>query len=126
MIREVCKGFVKPILVDADALRPKVIEPMMLRSNWVVTPHLGELKRLADGQKCEDYEVSFPGVILRKGPHPKVLSGGKTFHLFSGSSVLSRGGSGDLLSGIIGSLLARGIVSVRMCRTRSSVAWSCV
>jgi hydroxyethylthiazole kinase-like uncharacterized protein yjeF len=108
LIREVCKGFTKPVLVDADALRPLVIEPLMQRSNWVVTPHLGEWKRLANGQKCEDYEVSFPGVILRKGPHPKVLSGGKVLHLFSGSSVLARGGSGDLLSGIIGSLLARG------------------
>ena len=35
--------------------------------------------------------------------------------MFSGSSVLARGGSGDLLSGIIGSLIARGDRSLVDC-----------
>ena len=50
-----------------------------------------------------------------EGASPKVLSAGSVLHLFSGSSLLARGGSGDLLSGIIGSLMARGEWSLADC-----------
>ena len=45
---------------------------------------------------------------MRKGAHQQVIYDGAILHLFSGSSLLARGGSGDIPSGIVGSLLARG------------------
>ena len=108
LIREVAKLFSKPILLDADALRSQIIEPLKDRENLVLTPHAGELERLAEKQSVESYLSDLAGILVQKGPHPQVLSNGSRLYLFSGSSVLARGGSGDLLSGVIGSLLARG------------------
>ena len=111
LIREVAKLFPKPVLLDADALRSQIIEPLKDRKNLVLTPHVGELERLLEKQTLESYLSGFAGILVKKGPHPQVLTKASRLHLFSGSAVLARGGSGDLLSGIIGSLLARG------CRT---------
>ena len=74
----------------------------------MLTPHSGELERLLEKQTLESYLSGFAGILVKKGPHPQVLSKASRLHLFSGSAVLARGGSGDLLTGIIGSLLARG------------------
>ena len=74
----------------------------------MLTPHTGELERLLEKQTLDSYLPGFAGILVKKGPHPLVLTKTSRLHLFSGSAVLARGGSGDLLSGIIGSLLARG------------------
>jgi hydroxyethylthiazole kinase-like uncharacterized protein yjeF len=108
LIREVAKLFSKPVLLDADGLRPQIIEPLKDRKNLVLTPHAGELERLQEKQTVDSYLTGFAGILVKKGPHPQVLTKASRLHLFSGSTVLARGGSGDLLSGIIGSLLARG------------------
>ena len=108
LIREVCKLFSGSILLDADALRPEIIDSCENKDRFVLTPHEGELKRISGKKEVEEYLADFPGVILRKGPHSQVLFGESVLHLFSGTSLLARGGSGDLLSGIIGSLMARG------------------
>ena len=115
LVREVCNHFSKPVLLDADALRPEIIDSLKNQNQAVLTPHAGELDRIRGEKDSFQYAAAFPGVILRKGPHPQVISAGSTLHLFSGSSLLARGGSGDLLSGIIGSLMARGGRSLPDC-----------
>jgi NAD(P)H-hydrate epimerase len=42
-----------------------------------------------------------------KGPVTRIMSGASTYHSFFGGPVLARGGSGDLLAGLIGGLLAQ-------------------
>jgi len=108
LIREVCQLFNGPMLLDADALRPEIITPLKSLRNIVLTPHDGELERLSGALGGDAFISSFPGVLLRKGAHPIVHFCNEQLHLFSGSSLLARGGSGDLLSGIVGSLIARG------------------
>ena len=115
LIREVCKLFAKPMLLDADALRQEIIDPLKSKEQLVITPHAGELARLLKGQQIDEYLTDYAGVILRKGPHSSLINAGSVVHLFCGSSLLARGGSGDLLSGIIGSLLARGQWSIADC-----------
>jgi NAD(P)H-hydrate epimerase len=115
LIREACKLFSGSILLDADALRHEIIDCCENKVRFVLTPHEGELKRISEKKKVEEYLADFPGVILRKGPHSQVFFGGSVLHLFSGTSLLARGGSGDLLSGIIGSLMARGGRSLGDC-----------
>lgn len=115
LVREACKLLKKPVLLDADALRPEIVDPLREKHQLVLTPHAGELTRLCGKQSVEDYLAAFPGLILLKGPHPKIVSAGSILHLFSGSSLLARGGSGDLLSGIIASLMARGERSLCVC-----------
>jgi NAD(P)H-hydrate repair Nnr-like enzyme with NAD(P)H-hydrate dehydratase domain len=46
-------------------------------------------------------------VFVRKGPITRVVYGDVTYHSFFGGPVLARGGSGDLLAGLIGGLLAQ-------------------
>lgn len=115
LIREACKLFSGPILLDADALRSEIIQTLQSLERIILTPHEGELVRIASEKGKESFVTSFPGVLLRKGAHPHIYYEGKEVHLFSGSSVLARGGSGDLLSGIIGSLIARGDRSLVDC-----------
>ncbi len=115
LIRELCKLFPKPVLLDADALRPEIIDSIENKKQLVLTPHAGELARLSGDLDIEKYILSFSGVILRKGAHSQVISSGSVLHLFCGTSLLARGGSGDLLSGIIGSLLAKGRGSLTDC-----------
>jgi hydroxyethylthiazole kinase-like uncharacterized protein yjeF len=115
LIREVCKLFEKPILLDADALRREIIEPIKNNKQLVITPHAGEINRLLRDEDIGTYLATLKGVLLKKGPHSSIISLGSNLHIFAGSSLLARGGSGDLLSGIIGSLLSRGQWSVADC-----------
>ena len=106
LIREVCKLFDGPILLDADALRPEVIESLPAKEKTVLTPHQGEFNRISEN-KPDAFLNSYPGVMLLKGPHSRVCYDHSVLNLFCGSSLLARGGSGDILSGIIGALMAR-------------------
>ena len=108
LIREVCQLFSGPILLDADGLRPEIIDALQSLEKIVLTPHEGELARLSGKQSPDEFISSFPGILLRKGAHPQIHYSKSLLHLFGGSSLLARGGSGDLLSGIIGALIARG------------------
>lgn len=108
LVREVVKLFSGPILLDADALRPRILDAIEPQDNLVLTPHAGEIKRLAEGLDPMNFARSFAGVVLAKGSRTVIFGGGRALHLFCGSSLLARGGSGDLLSGIVSALMARG------------------
>lgn len=84
----------------------------------VLTPHLGEMSRIC-GLDCKEIEENAAEickvyaerkncVLLLKG-HRSYISDGKSVYLNTvGNSRLSKGGSGDVLSGIIAGLLAWG------------------
>ena len=50
---------------------------------------------------------ALPAVVIAKGPVTRVCDGGAIYHSFFGGPVLSRGGSGDVLAGLTGGLLAQ-------------------
>ncbi len=52
-------------------------------------------------------------VIVLKGPVTRISDGERVFHSFFGGPVLARGGSGDLLAGLVGGLLAQSGVAER-------------
>jgi NAD(P)H-hydrate epimerase len=109
----------QPLLLDADALYWLTKNPVQ-RSNWVLTPHPGEAARLlgcetADVQNdrfaaCEALQQRYGGVIVLKGAGTLVGSGGsQPVALCSdGNPGMASGGSGDVLSGVIGAFLAQG------------------
>lgn len=88
-----------PLLLDADALRPDIVAAATGKS-LVCTPHEGEWRRVSGA-------VPAGAVVVRKGPLTRVTSAGMTFVSPHGGPVLARGGSGDLLAGLIGGLLAQ-------------------
>lgn len=96
---EIAKGSPRPLVIDADALQPEIVAAG--GAARVLTPHAGEFARI---------EAAIPAgaVTVRKGPITRIEAGGAVYHSFFGGPVLARGGSGDLLAGLIGGLVAQG------------------
>jgi NAD(P)H-hydrate epimerase len=94
-----------PLVIDADALQPEIVREGKARR--ILTPHAGEYARVAGGLGLADFCRSLPGVVVAKGPVTRVSAGDAVYHSFFGGPVLSRGGSGDLLAGLAGGLLAQ-------------------
>ena len=106
-----------PLVIDADALTMIGKNMELLRSRrfpTILTPHEGEFRRL--GGRLEkgrlDAAVSFtrqyPNVILiLKGYGTLIGHQGKITVNPTGSPAMAKGGSGDVLSGILGAMLAQ-------------------
>ncbi|MFC3874829.1 NAD(P)H-hydrate dehydratase [Neisseria musculi] len=116
----------EPLLLDADALtllarHPEAAAQAGRRGNVILTPHPAEAARLlgistadvqADrGQAAECISRRFNAYTVLKGRHTSICApNGSLLHTNrSGNPGLAAAGSGDVLSGIIGSLLAQSI-----------------
>ena len=104
-----------PVLLDADALRPEIIEALARPELAILTPHAGELARLAGGEAPNDADAlkgfcrEKGGVtMIVKGSLSRVCDAERVLINYRGGPVLARGGSGDLLAGIAGGLLTKG------------------
>ena len=108
----------KPLLLDADGLKAFGEFKRQLRVPVVFTPHAGEYKALVGHSPPTDLEAKIEdvlksakvlgGTILLKGD-VDVISDGKRVKLnFTGNPGMTVGGTGDVLSGIVGALLANG------------------
>jgi hydroxyethylthiazole kinase-like uncharacterized protein yjeF len=102
---EIVRSSPVPLVIDADALQPDIVRAGT--APRILTPHEGEFARIAFGANIRELCAALPGVVIRKGPVTSVCDGGALYHSFFGGPVLSRGGSGDLLSGLVGGLLAQ-------------------
>ena len=112
------KGKTRPTVLDADALSlydGKAERPI------VFTPHLGEFRTLAGDQLADaaandrwaaaaKAALKLRGCLLLKGV-PTIIADtrGPALVVASGNPGLATGGSGDVLAGFIGALLARGL-----------------
>ena len=109
-----------PVIVDADGLTILAAHPELVVNRGaptVLTPHAGEFARLA-GSPPGDDRVSatrkladaFGATVLLKGNVTVVAEPGGPVYLNSaGQSWAATAGSGDVLSGMIGALLAAGL-----------------
>jgi hydroxyethylthiazole kinase-like uncharacterized protein yjeF len=104
-----------PLVLDADALRPEVVAAAGGRS-VICTPHAGEFQRLGGRAGLRSATVNTPDpqvVVVLKGSITRVIceagrsETGPTYYSPFGGPVLARGGSGDILAGLIGGLLAQ-------------------
>jgi NAD(P)H-hydrate epimerase len=105
------------VLLDADALNilallwQQGLIPEAACASWVLTPHAGELKRLCEATATPDAQKlaeKLGAVIVAKGPGTRVFSPFQEYRSTSGTAALAKAGTGDVLCGIIGSLLAQG------------------
>lgn len=112
-----CKA---PLVCDADALNIAAAEGLELPDcPTVITPHLGEMSRLTGKPIGEiqtslvETAVSFArerGVVcLMKDARSIISDGKRTFVNLSGTSAMAKGGSGDVLTGVVAALLAYGL-----------------
>jgi ADP-dependent NAD(P)H-hydrate dehydratase len=116
----------KPMVIDADALNylaslgkwPKDFKPKA-----VMTPHPGEMKRLAKlfGQSqvpadeagrieiATKAATEFGQIIVLKGHQTVVTDAKKLYINKTGDSSLSKAGAGDVLTGVLASLIGQGM-----------------
>ena len=95
-----------PLVLDADALRPEVLAPARGRT-VICTPHAGEYQRLGGRAGLQPTSGEAKVIAVLKGPMTRVTDGKIIYHSPFGGPVLARGGSGDILAGLIGGLLAQ-------------------
>ena len=92
---------------------------MCLPSNWVITPHAGECSRMTGIERREIEQFPLRNItqiakemqcIVHLKSVPACSSDGtKTYLTRTGNPGMATAGSGDILSGMIGALLSRGI-----------------
>ncbi len=121
-VHHLVAGASVPTVVDGDALSAlgdtaaAVIGQRKARDTLVLTPHDGEFARLAGEPPGDDRVAAARGlaarlgaVVLLKGPTTVVASPeGEVRLAHAGDQRLATAGTGDVLSGTIGALLARG------------------
>lgn len=114
------RGINIPCVIDADAIHAVARDKRVLNKSFVVTPHANEFQVLT-GVKPDDkdldknislvkrFAAQLNTVILLKG-HVDIISDGKQVLLnHTGNPYMTKGGTGDVLAGIVGSLLAQGV-----------------
>jgi hydroxyethylthiazole kinase-like uncharacterized protein yjeF len=113
-----------PMVVDADALNLLAAGPVSevkYRDNWILTPHPGEAARLLGCSTAEVQQDRFAAVIeiQRRYGGAVILKGAGTLVADNdndlpglcayGNAGMATGGMGDVLSGVLGALLAQGL-----------------
>lgn len=111
-----------PLVLDADALNCISENPCILkkaRAPVIITPHPGEMARLtrqsvkevnsAREKTAADFAKEYGVVTVLKGAGTIIASPyGRIMINYTGNSGMATGGSGDVLAGMIASLLAQG------------------
>ena len=123
LVRDVLKCAACPLVLDADALNVAARHCLLTTdrnaSSCVITPHPGEFARLT-GRSIEDVEqhreeaavefaVTHRVIVVLKGPGTIVTDGTHLYRNTTGNSGMGTGGSGDVLTGILTSLLGQGL-----------------
>lgn len=114
-----------PLLLDADIFYHPLITTLLKRENIILTPHPKEFTELLHVSNIANISVEelqnnrfkyaglfaqkYPNcVLILKGANVIIAQDDKIFVNHSGTNVLAKGGSGDVLAGLIASLLAQG------------------
>lgn len=126
LVQSVITNCKKPLVIDADALncicnKPEILKN--LKAPAIITPHPGEMARLLHStpktvnsnreNTAINFAKKFGVVTVLKGAGTIIASpDGEVYINHTGNSGMATGGSGDVLSGIIGSLLAQGAAPI--------------
>ncbi len=122
VITGILKKWSLPLVLDADALNV-IDDPVKVFKGYkgplLITPHPGEMARLV---KCDPSDIAGRSmaaaelaesagitVVLKGRPTVVFTHDGRSCTIPAGNSGLATGGSGDILTGIVASLLAQGM-----------------
>ena len=116
-----------PIVIDADAINILATHKawmQQLPAGCILTPHIGEFERL-EGASSDSYDRLSKAIILAdrqqayivlKGHNTAIVTpGGRIMFCPTGNSGMATAGSGDVLTGVITALLARGYAQADAC-----------
>lgn len=121
LVRRIAADEGVPVLLDAEALNTLAVTDgwwKLVRRPLVLTPHQVEFQRL-DGREVRDDDAErarrareaamrWKSVVVLKGPHTVIASpDGRAAMAPFQNAAMAAGGTGDVLAGILGSLLAQ-------------------
>ena len=122
IVCEIMKNCSKTIVLDADGINciAKHIDILEKRTYpTILTPHPGEMSRLcglsisqiqSDREKiASEFASRYGCTLVLKGVGTVITNGKRLTVNPTGNGCLAKGGSGDVLAGIIGSLVCQGI-----------------
>ena len=121
LVLEFCRV---PLVLDADALNAAAVGGLLEKRNketaCVITPHPGEFARLtglpiSDNEDTRitmsaDFARTHDLTVVLKGPRTVVTNGARLFVNTTGNSGMATAGSGDVLTGIVASLLGQKMI----------------
>lgn len=121
-----------PVVVDADAITTCVKYGLFpLPKNWVLTPHTGELARILNKEARvldqNRYESALQATertgahVLLKGYRSVLAYEDRCMVINAGNSALAKAGTGDVLTGMIGGLLAQGLETLQATATAAYI-----
>jgi len=123
-VKHILESTKKPLVIDADALNALSLNKDWLKlvpQNSILTPHPKEFERLTrivanDFERHQlqiDFSKQHQVFVVLKGAHTCITTPeGESYFNSTGNSGMAKGGSGDVLTGLITGLLAQGYTSL--------------
>ena len=132
LLMHVLKNAEAPVLVDGGAIAglSGTAARALCRSRHekglitVVTPHSGEaavigrplgLSGLPQVDYAEELAWEYGAIVVLKGANTVVSDGEHSFAMTEGTAALAKAGTGDVLAGMVGALLAQGLDALDAC-----------
>ena len=116
--KQILENYEKPVVVDADGINILAGHMDIVRERkapTILTPHPGEFSRMGGNNTidrqvaAEEFARDFGCILLLKGHNTVITDGCRTYINPIGNPGMAVGGSGDVLAGIIASLIGQGI-----------------
>lgn len=123
-VKQILESTKKPLVIDADALNALSLNKewlSLIPQNSILTPHPKEFERLTkivenDFERHQlqiDFSKQHQVFVVLKGAHTRITTPeGESYFNSTGNSGMAKGGSGDVLTGLITGLLAQGYTSL--------------
>ncbi|MDE6613974.1 MAG: NAD(P)H-hydrate dehydratase [Clostridia bacterium] len=121
IISHIIKNYAIKVIIDADGLNSLALDVDVLKgakAEIILTPHIKEMSRLCslDIAKiasdpigiAEAFAKEYGVTVLLKGSSSVITDGDKVLLVVNGGAELSKGGSGDTLSGVMLGMLSQG------------------
>lgn len=118
IVKSVLESYAGPVVLDADGINVLSGHIDILRGRTgitVLTPHEGEFQRIAGfpaenrEQSAIKFALQSKSIVLLKGHHTVITDGVSSYINATGNPGMAVGGSGDVLAGMITSLIGQGI-----------------
>lgn len=99
------------LIVDADGINALAKEQSLLnikrKCDLILTPHVKEFERLAANEEPQEFAKKFGLCVAVKNAYTLVTDGTVSYKVVSGCAAMAKGGSGDVLSGIVAAYSCR-------------------
>lgn len=115
LINALVKNIRKPLVIDSDAIKAISLDDV---DNAILTPHHKEFEQLLLNTGISEKDLGERlrnNTLLQKGPVDYILSNGKRYANHTGNEGMTKGGTGDVLAGLVAGFLAQGLSPEQSC-----------